>query len=121
MEARVLDNNGVQADEKWVSAFAYMLRYDDRTLSKRGRKIRNVDFLNALHKYPKYRKMQVTHLSNTIKGGIQSGKKAEDFARVFRNEFGIECNAGDLFGMRRIAGRDLNKFKSKLAKSESNG
>lgn len=116
MEARVLDNNGVQADEKWVSAFSYMLRYDDRTLSKRGRKIRNVDFLNALHKYPKYRKMQVTHLSNTIKGGIQSGKKAEDFARVFRNEFGIECNAGDLFGMRRIEGAEVKKVNNKHIK-----
>lgn len=108
-------------NEVWISAFAYMLRYDSRTLARRGRKIRNIDFLNALHKYPKYRKMQVTHLSNTINGGIQSGKKAEDFARVFRNEFSIECCAGDLFGTRKIEGRDLKKFKSDMVKSESNG
>ena len=35
-----------------VSALAYMLRYDKRTLDKRGRRIRNIDFLTALPLMP---------------------------------------------------------------------
>ena len=102
-------------DEIWVSALAYMLRYDDRTLGKRGRKIRNIDFLNALRRSnKKYAKMEVTHFSNTINGGILYGKKAEDFAKVFRDSFGIECNAGDLFGKRKISGTELKPVKVKV-------
>lgn len=113
MEAKVIDSNSIQTDEKWISAFEYMLRYDDRTLGKRGRKIRNIDFLNALHRNPKYKKMQVTHLSNTINGGIKYAKKAEDFAKVFRDDFGIECSAGDIFGKKKISGKELKEVKTK--------
>lgn len=105
--------NEVNGMEKWITAFEYMLRYDDRTLGKRGRKIRNIDFLNALKRNPKYEKMQVTHLSNTINGGILYGKKAEDFAKVFRDSFGIECCAGDLFGKKKVSGTELKKVKVK--------
>lgn len=101
-------------DEIYVSALAYMLRYDDRTLSKRGRKIRNVDFLTALRRgNKKYAKMEVTHFSNTIKGGIMYVGKAEDFAKVFRDDFGIDCSAGDLCGTRKVSGNELRAVKVK--------
>ena len=103
----------MESEEKWITAFEYMLRYDDRTLSKRGRKIRNIDFLNALKRNPKYEKMQVTHLSNTINGGILYVRKAEDFAKVFRDDFNIECSAGDLCGKRKISGNELRQVKTK--------
>ena len=102
-------------DEIWVSALAYMLRYDDRTLGKRGRKIRNIDFLNALRRSnKKYAKMEVTHFSNTINAGILYVSKAEDFAKVFRNDFGIDCSAGDLCGTRKVSGNELKPVKVKV-------
>ena len=36
---------------------------------------------------------------------------AEDFAKVFRDSFGIDCEAGDLFGARKVRGDEYNKFK----------
>ena len=62
-------NDGME--EVRVSALAYMLRYDKRTLDKRGRRIRNIDFLTALRKSnAKYARMEVTHFSNTVNDGI---------------------------------------------------
>ena len=80
-------NDGME--EVRVSALAYMLRYDKRTLDKRGRRIRNIDFLTALRKSnAKYARMEVTHFSNTVNDGILYARKAEDFAKVFRDSFG---------------------------------
>ena len=40
-------------------------------LDKRGRRIRNIDFLTALRKSnAKYARMEVTHFSNTVNDGI---------------------------------------------------
>ena len=75
-------NDGME--EVRVSALAYMLRYDKRTLDKRGRRIRNIDFLTALRKSnAKYARMEVTHFSKTVNDGILYARKAEDFAKVF--------------------------------------
>ena len=61
-------NDGME--EVRVSALAYMLGYDKRTLDKRGRRIRNIDFLTALRKSnAKYARMEVTHFSNTVMMG----------------------------------------------------
>ena len=63
-------------------------------LIKRGRRIRNIDFLTALRRSnAKYARMEVTHFSNTVNDGILYARKAEDFAKVFRDSFGIDCEA----------------------------
>ena len=55
-----------------------------RTLDKRGRRIRNIDFLTALRRSnAKYARMEVIHFSNTVNDGILYARKAEDFAKVF--------------------------------------
>ena len=105
-------NDGME--EVRVSALAYMLRYDKRTLDKRGRRIRNIDFLTALRKSnAKYARMEVTHFSNTVNDGILYARKAEDFAKVFRDSFGIDCEAGDLFGTRKVRGDEYKAVKLK--------
>lgn len=90
-----------------ISAICYMLRYDKRTLSKRGRKIRNIDFLTALKRDKRFAKVQVTHFCNTLQDGILYHKKAEDYAKVFRDDFGIDCQARDLVGFITVKKSDI--------------
>ena len=50
-------------------------------MDKRGRRIRNIDFLTALRRSnAKYARMEVTHFSNTVNDGILYARKAKDFA-----------------------------------------
>ena len=37
--------------------------------------------------------MEVTHFSNTVNDGILYARKAEDFAKVFRDSLGIDCDS----------------------------
>ena len=58
----------------------------------------------------------VTHFSNTVNDGILYARKAEDFAKVFRDSFGIDCEAGDLFGTRKVRGDEYKAVKLKVKK-----
>ena len=43
-----------------------------------------------------------------------NARKAEDFAKVFRDSFGIDCEAGDLFGTRKVRGDEYKAVKLKV-------
>jgi len=86
--------------DKPISAIAYMLRNDERTIAKRGRAIRNIDFIDAMKRYPNFKRVEATHFSNTLNEGIRYIGKAEKYVKVFREQFGIECNVGDVIGFK---------------------
>jgi hypothetical protein len=81
-------------ENKQVSAISYMLRSDERTIKKRGRAIRNIDFIDAMKRYPYFKRVEATHFCNTLTEGIRYIGKAEKYVKVFREQFGIECGVG---------------------------
>jgi len=84
-----------------------MLRYDKRTIEKRGRRIKNVDFLKAMRKYKHFQNVQVTHFCNTLQSGIMYMAKAEKYAAVFRDHFDMPIEAKDLLGFVTMKKEDL--------------
>lgn len=89
-------------ENKQVSAIAYMLRNDERTIKKRGRAIRNIDFIDAMKRYPYFKRVEATHFCNTLTEGIRYIGKAEKYVKVFREQFGIECGVGDVIGFKEV-------------------
>lgn len=87
---------------KKISSFEYMLRYSDKTLDKRGRPIKNIDFLNALKRGGGFDRLEATNFCNTIAKGIHTQVKADRFAKTFRDEFGIDCEGSELLGMKQV-------------------
>ena len=97
-----LCNNQIGIMTKKMSALEYMLRYSDRTLEKRGRPIKNIDFINALKRTGGFDKLEATHFCTTVTNGIRNEDKANRYAKTFRDEFGIECQGFELLGNKKI-------------------
>ena len=97
-----IQNNVTSSEQKPISAIAYMLRSDERTIKKRGRAIRNIDFIDAMKRYPYFKRVEATHFCNTLTEGIRYIGKAEKYVKVFREQFGIECGVGDVIGFKEV-------------------
>jgi hypothetical protein len=79
-----------------------MLRYSDKTIGKRGRPIRNIDFIKALKRQSGFDGLEPTYFSSTVAKGIKNIDKAEKYASAFRTEFGIDCSAEELMGTKSV-------------------
>jgi len=87
---------------KTISSLEYMLRYSDKTIGKRGRPIRNIDFIKALKRQSGFDGLEPTYFSSTVAKGIKNIDKAEKYASAFRTEFGIDCSAEELMGTKSV-------------------
>lgn len=88
--------------KKTISSLEYMLRYSDKTIGKRGRPIRNIDFIRALKRQSGFEGLEPTYFSYTVNRGIKNVEKAERYASTFRSEFNIDCSAEELIGTKSI-------------------
>lgn len=85
---------------KRISNIAYMLRQDPRVISTRGRRISVYEFCKMLRKTTYFRSVELNYIYKTVKEGIMQVDRAEQFAKVLREYYDIDCIYLDVIGFK---------------------